>query len=1058
MDVAFPIPAKREKSPKLFSPDSQGGSTAIVALRSRKYRSKNGRASRRRLQVEHLESRIAFTATRIELTSNLDWYVAPGAEVAYHAQAGGGNGQYEYRFWLRDPDQSWEQVRGWNSSDTWFWDTAGEISGDYRIQADAREIGSSVSREVGTVTQLEIAPLTPSTGVTLSTDSPPQITTGKTITFTAQGQGGSELYEYRYWMQQAGQDWLLARDYSSDPEWGWDTTGIQQGNHSVRVDVRTAGSTADQEASAEYTHLLTAQEVATGVTLASDQSRRVNPGATIEFTADGVGGSGEYEYRFWMRSASGSWSVVQGYSTDSHWQWDTTDLPSSRYFVQVDVRSQGSILSREAAQVIEHLVTDVPPVTGVNLISNAPSGPIRPGTNIQFQALAAGGAASPEYRFWLHSESTSWQLVRDYSTDSTWSWDTSAAKWETYWVQVDARSEGSSESQEASAVISSVIISPPTSLQLVSDQPRSIHPGTILSLNVQATGGAGEQEYRYWLRSKSGSWQVVRNYSTDPSWNWDTSGASNEIYYVQVDVRTAGLPGKRHGATVATFVVSPVDAATGLSITSDASGSIPPGTAVEITAQGTGGSGNFEYRFWLESVEGSWAVVQDYSTQATCAWPNADAPVGVYMVQVDVRSVGSPDEREVARTLRLDVRESQDQLWDRLIRPYLADPLWTNRDAYDAGQSLMIPLQAAFTGDHPEWRQDFADHFRNLIDSGELEELDGRLARLQYLYVASRFVGLAAASNDYDLIPAELVTLLYDEVERYWQIEPSQNYHAGVLVTFTGGIKEHLDWKLNSSYEDYGVARAITDVDLFVLGVAAELKGYERVSARVESRSAMLDEVTDTTVRVFQQEVQQTGGGGWLFQPGVFAEHSDYQFAGHDSIVNHLSPDPVTGIASDSSHAHRLPVLLTSFANAWSADSSERLMFEDLRAGLEIQFMDVVLQPPDANFAGYRTTNYMDGRNGLYRYGYSTAANSNGYGPYELSGTMTLGWWSFLGTERVREVYANLANAYPLATNLIETYVGPNTTREQHPLVALPHTFDNGFRELLARLAAELQI
>ena len=104
----------------------------------------------------------------------------------------------------------------------------------------------------------------------------------------------------------------------------------------------------------------------------------------------------------------------------------------------------------------------------------------------------------------------------------------------------------------------------------------------------------------------------------------------------------------------------------------------------------------------------------------------------------------------------------------------------------------------------------------------------------------------------------------------------------------------------------------------------------------------------------------------------------------------------------------------------------------------------------------YRTTNYMDGRNGLYRYNYTTQQDT-AYLPYQLSGTITLGWWSFLGGE-MSELYKNIYETFPLDENALKTYVGPNTTRERNKYVAWPAYFENGFAELNCLLASKLKI
>jgi len=100
----------------------------------------------------------------------------------------------------------------------------------------------------------------------------------------------------------------------------------------------------------------------------------------------------------------------------------------------------------------------------------------------------------------------------------------------------------------------------------------------------------------------------------------------------------------------------------------------------------------------------------------------------------------------------------------------------------------------------------------------------------------------------------------------------------------------------------------------------------------------------------------------------------------------------------------------------------------------------------------------MDGNNGVYRYGYPTQGNNNGYGPYELSGTLIGGWWGLFGTERNNEVYRNMAKCFPLAKNVLRVYVGPNTTRPRNELVKWPNFFQNGFAQLNVNLASRIRL
>jgi hypothetical protein len=140
------------------------------------------------------------------------------------------------------------------------------------------------------------------------------------------------------------------QEYSRESTWSWDTTGYDIGQYHIQVDVRGLGSSEDREAAKVMSYELVGPTTATGVALTADVVSPYVPGEVVTFSALAEPEGDVYEYRFWLR-ANGIWSVVQEYSRESTWSWDTTGFEVGDYWIQVDVRSIVSFVNREAADV-----------------------------------------------------------------------------------------------------------------------------------------------------------------------------------------------------------------------------------------------------------------------------------------------------------------------------------------------------------------------------------------------------------------------------------------------------------------------------------------------------------------------------------------------------------------------------------------------------------------------------------------------------------------------------------------------------------------------------------
>jgi len=397
-------------------------------------------------------------------------------------------------------------------------------------------------------------------------------------------------------------------------------------------------------------------------------------------------------------------------------------------------------------------------------------------------------------------------------------------------------------------------------------------------------------------------------------------------------------------------------------------------------------------------------------------------------------------------------------LWNKTVTQYIKNDLWLDAgNMYDGANALMVPLHAAFIFEYKSGQREFSEHFTDFMKNDASTFLttddDIDLSREHYLYLASRFIALAASNKHYDLIPEGLPVRLKEEIAILWNKKPVR-WCDGLI--FGGGIRERLDWKLAREATPVSYCLAITDQEVFLFAIAADIRIYEKQAKLPED--PLLDEILGYSRRTIEKYASYTDNGGWLFQPGIWRDHPDYVYAGNGSINSNLKPIPKDNIAEDSSHSHRWPIWLVSLIQASEPNSKDFVFYKELKGKLEKQFFDKVVAPPTEQFRCYRVNNYMDGYNGIYRYNYATAGESNGYGPYELSGILVDGWWGLFGTKKTHDLYANIAKCFPLDEIVVKVYVGPNTNRVRNEYVRWPDFFQNGFGELNVKLVSKMTI
>jgi hypothetical protein len=120
------------------------------------------------------------------------------------------------------------------------------------------------------------------------------------------------------------------------------------GSYAVQAQARQQGSTAAFELFRSTDMLEISQGPTQVKSLTSNVPLPAEPGTTITWTAQAIGGTaGPLEYQFWRRDGT-TWIMVQDYSPLNFYAWTTTSADSGSHYIQVWVRSAGSTAAYES--------------------------------------------------------------------------------------------------------------------------------------------------------------------------------------------------------------------------------------------------------------------------------------------------------------------------------------------------------------------------------------------------------------------------------------------------------------------------------------------------------------------------------------------------------------------------------------------------------------------------------------------------------------------------------------------------------------------------------------
>ncbi|HET7420395.1 MAG TPA: hypothetical protein VFL27_08440 [Candidatus Dormibacteraeota bacterium] len=444
-----------------------------------------------------------------------------GATIHFTATASGcSSPQFEY--WVQYLDGSYHVLRAFSSVPTFDWNTAGFAVGSYPVIVWANQAGDPTSTWEASASSTVTL-----TGCTAATLSPPSanVTAGSTVHFTA-GASGCPNPQFEYWVQYLDGTWHVVRAFDVNPIFDWNTSGFGPGTYSVQVWANNVGDgTSTWEAFASSTVTLSGGACTSATITPTTTSQSV--GSTIHFAA-GASGCPTPQFSFWVQYLDGSWHNLRPFSTTATWDWSTAGLTPGVYSVTVWANQVGDPTSTWEA-FASSSVTLTGGCTGASVTPSSPT--VQVASTIQFTASATG-CPNPQFEYWAQYLDGSWHMVRAFSSDPTFSWNTSGLGTGAYTISVWAVQTGDSTSTWEAFGTSKVTLTGCTSASVTASSS-SVSGGGSITFTASAAG-CSSPVFEFWLQDPGGGYHLMQGFASSSTWTWNTSGWAPGTYHVIV--------------------------------------------------------------------------------------------------------------------------------------------------------------------------------------------------------------------------------------------------------------------------------------------------------------------------------------------------------------------------------------------------------------------------------------------------------------------------------------------------------------------------------------------
>ena len=519
-----------------------------------------------------------------------------GTSVKLTTQASGGIGSLQYKYY-RYLNGNYATIKDWSTTNNVTITPTTEGTYDLWVAVKDSE-GTIIKKNIKFTFDKAL-------GInSFTTDKVSPQYVGTSVKLTTQASGGIGTLQYKYYRYLNGsyatiKDWSTTNNVTITPS--------TEGTYDLWVAVK------DSEGTMIKKNIKFTFDKALGIN--SFIADKVSPQYTktsVKLTVQAVGGKGTKQYKYY-RYLNGIYKDIKDWSTTNN----VTINPSTTgtYDLWVAVKDEtGKIVKKNIS------FTFTKPL-GISSMTTDKQSPQYTGTSVKLTTQASGGIGSLQYKYYSYLNG-SYATIKDWSTTNNVTITPSTEGTYDLWVAVKD-SKGTMIKKNIKFIFDKALGINSFTTDKVSPQ----YVGTSVKLTVQAVGGKGTKEYKYY-RYLNGNYADIKDWSTSSSVTIAPKTEGTYDLWVAVKDSTGKIVKKN-----IKFSFNKV-----LEVNSLTTDKVSPQyveSSINITAKVSGGIGTLQYRFRVGNPDGTYSIIKDYSTSNTATW-KANY-IGSKILYVDVK-------------------------------------------------------------------------------------------------------------------------------------------------------------------------------------------------------------------------------------------------------------------------------------------------------------------------------------------------------------------------------------------------------------------------------------